>query len=230
MAKADLVSLIDFLNTTGQTEASLDPDTGVPQVQHAIKAASAAVRSYTDRDFTLAADADQAPRQFRYGGAGTLEIDDATSVNSVKVVASQFTAERVLDTSEWFASAVENPDGVLDSLEFYTVFPAHAANPSMGFTYNADTIPWRGYYPLLIEVDAEWGWPEIPMNVQAATIIAANYNVVQSDPSALSSEAIAGYSRSFNNPRTTSRGYTAFVQQIPLQAIAYLDPYLRVNI
>lgn len=228
MAKPDLVTLTDFLNTTGQTEASLDPNTGVPQIQNAIKAASAAVRSYCDRDFTLAADADQSPRQFRYEGAGFLEINDATAIHTVTVTASPFTTARVLDPSEWFASAVENPDGVLDQLEFYTVFPAHSSNPAMGFTYNADTIPWRGSYPLLIEVAADWGWPEYPELVRAATIITANYNVVQSDPSALSSEAIAGYSRSFNIPRTTSRGYTAFVQQIPLQAIALLDSYLRV--
>lgn len=221
---ADLITQDEFLASTGQSLADLDATTGPPQVASAISAASSAVRAYCDRDFTLSSDAVQAPRQFRYEGNSVLDIDDATSVSAVSIISSPLNIARTLDASEWFASAVENPNGVLDQVELYTVLP-WGRSPAMGFTQNMDQYPYRGAYPLIIEVTAVWGWPEIPIGVKQACTIAANFNVVQSDPSAISSEAIAGYSRSFNNPRQNS--IQAFMQQIPLQAIAYLDPYVR---
>lgn len=227
----DLVTSDEFLAATGQTLDDLTPDVGLPQVEWAILSASAAVRSYTDRKFELQADADQSPRQFKYEG-GLLEIDDAQSVTSVSIATTPFAVGRTLDPVEWYASAIENPDGVFDTIELFTRLPFGTSSPAMGFTYNLDNYFAR-YGPVIIEVDAVWGWPEIPQNVKAATVITANVDVVQSDPSALSAESIGGYSRSFSNVTSATGGARSsrlqpYIQIIPIQAIALLDPYLRM--
>lgn len=226
LMSTDLITLDDYLASTGAVIADTDPATQ-SQITWAITAASQAVRSYVDRDFTLNADAVQAPRSYRYMGAHGLEIDDATSINSVSLAANQFQTGRVLDSSEWFASAIENPDGVLDSIELYTILSpwSGAGSPEMGFQRNLDTygaVP----YPVVMTVDAVWGWPAIPANVkEAVRLTVADYIA---DPSPYNSESIAAYSRSWSSSRTGASMRP--INALPDRALSMLDPYLRINV
>lgn len=223
---ADLLTLNEYLDFTGQLMADQDAQ-DLAQIQAIISSASVSVRNYCDRRFELSADASQTPRSFRYTGGVLLDIDDATVVNTVSLAANQFQTGRVLDTSEWFATAVENPDGIMDNLELYTIISpwSGAGSPEMGFKNNLDNygaVP----YPVLITVNAVWGWPEIPSNVKMAVVLAvADFT---SDTDAFNSEAIAGYSRS----RSAARQGSALkpVEALPDRALALLDPYTRINI
>lgn len=221
----DLITLTEYMTYTGTNPTDMD-STAQAQIGVAISAASQAIRSYTDRDFTLASQAVPGVRNFRYLGYDTIEIDDAMSVNTVSIAANQFQTGRTLDSTEWFASAIENPDGVLDSIELYTIFPwGGAGSPEMGFQRNLDNygfIP----YPVVIGVDAAWGWASIPANVKEACVLTvADYTT---DPSPYNAEAIAGYSRSWSSSRT---GATIRpVNALPDRALSILDPYTRINI
>lgn len=221
MATGDLLTVTDYLTATGQNPSDVQA-VDQAQIEMAITDASDAIRSFCDRDFTLQTDAVQAPKQYRWRGGDSLEIDDATVVNSVSLVANQFNSGRMLSNTEWWASSVENPDGILDYIEFYTILPFGLSDPQMGFTWNADNYP--GFFgPVILSVDANWGWVRIPHRVRRAAVITTTAFVDEGDEE-YTAESIAGYSRSTIGSRS---GTPRPINALPNKAIALLDAYSR---
>lgn len=220
----DLITLNDYLDATGQNVVDLDPDT-TNQLTWAITVASNTVRKYCDRDFTLNADAVQGTRNFRYRGDNMLEIDDASAVNSVAITANQWSPGRTLDASEWIADDMNAE--VLSYLEIYSIAPWGSGSPQMGFKSNLDQYPMR-FYPTVMTVNAVWGWPEIPSDVQHALVITvldfSNPNSGQLSTS--QSQSIASYSTS-----SSLRGAIVLPESaLPYKAQALLDPYAKIAV
>lgn len=217
----DLITSTQFANAVGNDPTSLDP-VDLAKIRWAIAAASDAIRSYTDRDFTLTTDAIQGTRTYRYYGHDVLEIDDAESVTQVQTGPGPWTPyTRILDPTEWIAG----PYGSLiqNYIELWTVLP-YAASPEMGFKNNADYYGFRPH-PMTLVVTAVWGWPAIPPAVQqAAVLVTAD---IMASPYPYTAEAIEGYSHSFGSGRSA-----AMIPQtvITVRAQSLLDPYTRVNV
>jgi hypothetical protein len=84
-----------------------------------------------------------------------------------------------------------------------------------------------GFLPKLptINITASWGWPVVPADVKLATAITVQALMKSSksgDGGALTSEAIAGYARSWSPPDPNS------MLAIPNRARDLLLPYQRV--
>lgn len=221
---SDLITLTEYLGFTDQLLTDLSTEDQL-RITKTITSASEAIRSFTDRKLGLTADEPQTPRQYRYLGHGYIEIDDCTVINSISTVATSFATSRTLDATEWFAI----PEGdvpVIDEVEFYTRFLATGLAPEMGFKRNLDNYPFVPY-PTLVQVDATWGWPTIPDIVKQACAWTVETFINFKGQSPLDSESIASFSRSFNQFQPRSR-YMMVVQAIPEQAIAALQPYIRV--
>lgn len=221
---ADLISLDFYLDSTGQAIADLDPSQ-TAQYETLIAVVSSAIRSYCDRDFTLADDTAPGVKTYRYRGHEMIEIDDARSVSQVAVASNNWTSGRILDQSEWFAMDVESP--VLTYLEIYSIFQWTGGSPLMGFNQNLDQYPVR-FYPTVVQVTADWGWDEIPMDVKQAAVISCNdfANNSSGQEAAYSSQSIASYS-------TTSSTRTALLMPesaLPYKAQALLDKYAKWSV
>jgi hypothetical protein len=216
MPLPDLIGVDDYLTATGQNADDLD----LGQVSWAISAASQTVRDYTDRDFVLVADADQAPRTFTYEGGSELETDDCTAVSQVQIAPTTFDSGRVMDPTEYFP--MKNKNGTIDTIELFTLFGRNRGSysPEMGFTRNLDTLPIIAF-PIQLVVTATWGWPEIPLNVKQAMVWGTADFL--SDAGPYNSESIANYSRMVSS----SRAAVQIVNPFPERVLALLTPYVR---
>lgn len=223
---ADLITLTEYLAYTDQAIGDLTSD-DITRINSTIASASESVRNFCDRNLALFTDEPQTPRQFRYEGYGSIEIDDCTSIASVSTVPTTFALARTLDPTEWFAQATGKPP-VIDYVEFYTRFLAIGASPEMGFKRNLDNYPWVPY-PTMVEVDAVWGWPTIPAIVKQATVWTCETYINFKGQSPYDSEAIASYSRSFNQFQPRSRNLMV-TQALPELAVAALQPFIRIEI
>src|SRR2546430_2496071 len=97
---SNLITLNEYLAFTAQALANLDAN-DTARITSEISTASKAVRGFTNRNLTLASEETPGPRNFRYDGTGTLEIDDAESINSISTLATSFATSRTLDPTEW---------------------------------------------------------------------------------------------------------------------------------
>lgn len=222
---ADLITPADYYALTNTPT----PDTGTTaEVAAAITGASNAIRMYTDRDFTLEADASQIPRTFKYVG-GYLEIDDCQSVTSVSIAVTPWnTVGRMLDPTEWDSGASNRQLDVLDYIELM-VRTYRGGSPAMGFQWNADQYGYgygyTNYGPPSYTVDAVWGWPSIPDEIKYAMVwIMGEF---MSDPEPYNSESIENYSHVVSASRS---GAGAPIVAIPVRAASLLDPYMRINV
>jgi hypothetical protein len=211
--------------------------TETERISWAISTASEAVRVFLDRDVTLASNATPGPRQFRYDGHGSLDVDDFTAINSVSLTPNAYSgATRTFQPYEYIAmasSSVLLP--VMDTIEMWTALP-FADSPAMGFQWNADRLGFRPQ-PVLITVDAVWGWPSIPQSIKQATIWTMGEMLIPETPYV--QESIAGYSvvseRSMRSGGGGQDGSgptnpVSMAAAIPGRAQALLAPYLRVNV
>lgn len=213
---------LDDLITQDELLASLDKAVGdltpseVEKYDFSIKAASQAVRNHTGRSFELATGV-VTSRTFQYDGSGFLDIDDALSV--VTVTGQYGSTVRTLLGDEW----LPKPFGGLPVYEWIEVAGGTwgIGSPAMGFERNYDalfnTMPGR---PVLMAVEGNWGWDEIPYDVRQATIWTAS--ALSEDPRPYQSESIEGYSR--------SRGPTVPTEVLPERALAALAPYERLKV
>jgi hypothetical protein len=211
---ADLITLERLLDAENKIEAELEPQE-VRNYEAAIRAASSAVRAYTDRDFTLNASAVASTRTFEYDDSGYIDIDDVQSVNMVKIVFPYGEPPQTLLSTQW---ALMPYDGVIkDNLIVYAPFN-YGMSREMGFTWNLDTYdgPYGGPPPM-VEVTGVWGWPTIPDDVQQATVWIAS--AFSEDDRSITAESIEGYSRSMT---------TVPLSALPLRARDLLDQYRRI--
>jgi|ERR1700733_7183907 len=220
MADADLITVSQYLAFSGINPSDATTEE-LAQYAVVITAASKIVREYCDRDFTLTSDETIAnPRQYRFYGHNILEIDDCNSINSVSTVAlpsQPWITARTLDPSEYFAMPIGDP--VLTYIEMWTVF--RLDSPAMGFRNNLDTL---GFIPvpIIIAVDATWGWTEIPTDIQYATFL-VSVGLADS-PGPYVAQAIANYSYS-----KALRGGLPDTDVVSNRIKSILDPYVRVN-
>lgn len=235
---SDLLTAAEFYTRTGRDPNALSPQDAA-RFPALITAASIAVRNFVDRDLTLAADADQSPRTFRYYGRGMVEIDDCTAITQVATSVTAWSpASRLLDPSEYIAGATSSNLPVLDYIELWTNLPMVAASPAMGFTWNADRYGYRPH-PVLLTVTANWGWAAIPEDVKMAVVWTVGAFEVPETP--YISESIAGYSHTLERTRGGGGGGNdgggggpsltgSMEQAVPERAQALLAPYVRVNV
>jgi hypothetical protein len=210
----DLITLERLLDFENKVLADLEPQE-VRKFEDAISAASAAVRAYTDRDFTLNSSGVATARSFEYDDSGYIDIDDAASVTSVRILLPYNAPSIIMGTEQWQALPFDGP--VKDNLILYYPQFAHGMSPEMGFTWNLDTYDYRGGPPPVVEVTAVWGWAEIPDDVEMATVWIAS--AFSEDDRSITSENIDSYGRSYS---------TAPPSAIPLRARDLLDQYRRI--
>lgn len=208
-----LLELDDLKDSLGDNSTNNDN-----RYMFAISAATAAIRSITRRSFEAqAASPAASDRTYTYDGSGVLETDDFTTLNSVSAVGQVVPPNDALMLGP--QTPGESAYGVYSWLELYPqVLPE---SPEMGFTRNLDRWPWLNWqFPLLVTVNADYGWPSIPADVQqAALLLASEWVRVGPGGSELSSESIASYSVSWFQ-QAASQGAIDNAQGL-------LDPYIR---
>lgn len=224
MADADLLTLSQYVHYAGIDSSEAQPEE-LAQYSAVIPAASKIVRQYCDRDFTLTTDETVAnPRTYRFYGHNILEIDDCQSINSVSTIAlpsQPWITARTLDPSEYFPMPVGDP--VLTYIELWTIF--RLVSPAMGFRNNLDTI---GHLPvpIMLSVDAVWGWEQIPVDVQHATFLVA---VGLADaPGPYVQQSIAGYS--YAKQIRSGGAFLPDTDVVSNRIKSILDPYVRTNV
>ena len=199
---AELVTLQELKDALGITDNSEDA-----KLQDALRDASAAIRSYTDRSFNTTQAT--STKIFQYDGSGVLEIEDAVAVTNVSmdgvtlVLGTDYTVEPYGNAVfNWLFLPVDYPLG---------------GSPEMGFTRNLDRLWWkRSVKPIRsVSVTGTWGWPSIPDDVQRAALWTA--------------AAFAETPRPVIQERTAdvSRTYTNISAAIPSRAKDLLEPYVR---
>jgi hypothetical protein len=199
------------------------------QIKVLIKAASAAVVSFTERDFGV--DSVTEERTYPYDGDGFLDIDDASLVTDVKLVVPH-ADDYLLSTDDWTAAPARRDDS---PVYYYIVLPRYAGglgfSPAMGFTRNLDVLAAEGRlgYPTSVsmKVTATWGWPDVPDDVKLAVVWTIQDWMSRSDQGseALTAEAIADFSRSWGG---RSGGTQMPALAIPNRARDILSAYQRI--
>lgn len=209
---ADLITPEILYDALGKAPGDLE-EHEVSKYAEAIAAASAAIRSWTDRKFEEAGQSATA-RTYQYDGSGVLDIDDCTTVTAINVVVPNG-VERPLDAMEFTAHPFEGP--IFDHI---TMSPRWGqVSREMGFTRNLDRYEGPLGYAPQIKVTAIWGWPTIPPDVRRAVIWTA-ISLVE-NPRPFISESIEGYSRTVG---------PAPYDAIPVRAQALLAPYTKLKV
>lgn len=154
----------------------------------AIESASQFVINYTDRDFGTAGVTED--RTFKYNGSGILEIDDTSDVNTVA-----WPGGSPIPASTWYAMPHRGP--IYTWLEL--PIRALAGSREMGFEWNADTILSSATPLIDVTVNATWGFPVVPADVQQAVEWIASGMATSSNrpEGTLTSESIAEIARAY---------------------------------
>lgn len=197
-------------------------DTGVANdAKHndALSDATAAILDWTDRDF-------QAPlvtesRTYKYAGGGILEIDDTAAINSVTYAGSTLAADRYVPRREGPASV-----HVYSYLELPVFFQESG---EMGFEQNLDVWLTRAQSitrEVDVVVNAQWGWPIVPGDVQRAAIItAAGFETDEAGSAVgLAAKSVAEIAESYIQADASQRTVD---DPIPKRAQALLAPYRK---
>lgn len=212
----DLITVPELRVSLAIPATDVDDDRDARLAQ-AIKGASAAVRTYCDRDFGGTPTAAQ--RQYEWDNSGFVDIDDAVAVTGVTYSIGGF--DTLIAANQWRAEPFGYP------VFTYIVMPPISGmlfSPAMGFNQNLDVLyKDRGFVGLgpIVKVDGTWGWPATPDDVKQATIWVAAQ--MAQDPNAYASESIANYSRA-----SLIRGIVP--EAIPERARDLLAPYVRMQV
>jgi hypothetical protein len=211
---SDLITLERLLDALNKVSVDLEPQES-RKYASSIRAASAAVRAYTDRDFNLNTSRTAKVRTFEYDESGYIDIDDCQSVTAVRITFPYGGMPQTLTTDQW---ALMPYDGeVKDNLVIYSPL-SYGMSREMGFTWNLDTYDGpMGGAPPYVEVTAVWGWAAIPEDVQQATVWTSA--AFAEDARQVTSESIEGFSRSMNVLAPTA---------LPLRARDLLDQYRKI--
>ncbi len=110
-----------------------------------------------------------------------------------------------------------------DDPSYYVVLHSRQGSysPEMGFARNLDTLPYE-QRPVLLTINATWGWPEVPADVKLATAWTVQDSVSKPSSADLRSESIAGYSRSW------TAAAAGMMLAVPNRARDLLSNYERV--
>jgi hypothetical protein len=196
---ADLITVAEYKAFQGIDPTDTRDDARLAALLPAI---SRLIRTFTGRQFDVTTGIATA-RTFLYDNTGMLEIDDCTVVSGVSTDAGVAGQTYALDSSQWTAMPQDDSD-----VFYYLVVgggPFFGMSPEMGFNRNLDQYPLIQHNAYMT-VTATWGWTAIPEDVKLAAAWTAREALSRrGDSSAsLSSEAIAGYSRSWGGQAPTS--------------------------
>ena len=219
---ADLLSLSEAKTGLGIAATDTSQDSSLSQL---LPMVTQAIRSETARDFGLPVVTET--RTFEYDGSGYLDIDDATAITAVAVVATGYPSVALDFTLGQYRPM---PPLRVDSLVYYYIvlFDGVGFSPEMGFMQNLDRYYTEQAWPTgpqFIEVTGTWGWPTIPQDVKLAAIWTLQSWSGSAGGEGLTSEAIESYSRSW-------AGSNAFDTQfgIPNRAKDLLANYTRLYV
>jgi hypothetical protein len=203
---ADLITLAEYKTAIGESGTEHDA-----RFNLAIQAASAAIRTWTDRDF--GADSVTEDRTFRYAGRGWLDIDDCSEVNSVTLMGG------IIPSTTYLVQPQTPPYTWIELPTYDTL------SGEMGFTYNLDTFLRRLTQPRTLEciVNADWGYTPVPADVKQAAIWTTAAMAQSPDTAGqITGESVAEVNRSYAVAQLTKQ------ESIPARAQEILDQYRRV--
>jgi hypothetical protein len=223
MAVGDLITL-EELKRAYYYPASLTEDKRRDEnLSASITTASQAIRKFADRSFGMGTETKT--MAYEYDSSGFIDINDAWKVLKVEFVFGGLHTK--IEEFYWRAEPQEGPP------YYYLTIPHWAGiySPQMGFRYNLDVIArdrgWPGLIPL-VEVEAEFGWPEVPVDVkQAAIYTAAKF---AEKPGQFVSERIQDYAYTTQLRGTPAEPNTGTVTALPQEAQDLLAPYVRFQI
>lgn len=206
----DLLTVAEYKVAENLTDDRYDEAIAqiIPQV-------SAAIRSFTDRDFGALPVVEE--RTYQYRGGGVLDIDDCSTITAVRMDG------RGLIRGRDYWPQGERSGGPYFYLDMY-VEPGRLGSPEMGFTRNEDTI-YAGprYRPstATVTVEGEFGWVDVPLDVKLAAIEMTR-SVIDLPVDQIQGEALAEYSYTRAAQYNTGRW--------PSRAADLLRPYRRINL
>jgi hypothetical protein len=219
---ADILTLAEFRTAMGTDPTDTRHDA---QWTQWLGFVSAAIRSFTERDFGSPNVTEQ--RTFDYDGSGFLDIDDASVITAV-TLAYLYSAEITLSSDEWIARPNRRDDS---PVFYYIAMPAYVGgtfgSPEMGFERNLDVYARERaglVMPSMVKVDGTWGWPTIPGDVKMAAIWTMQEWISRPSGEALSSEAIEGWSRAWGG-----RGNAAAAAALPSRSLDILAAYTKLH-
>lgn len=213
---APLITLTTLKTASGEFSNPSAPSPQDAKYTQALTSASSLIRSFTGMQFEVTASgATATPKIFEYDGSGYLDIYECQTISSVTSTPGfSGSVSRTLTTDEWAAHPLNLPVKLWLRL---STANGHGISPEMGFTYNLDKMPYMTVLkPTIITVNAVWGWPEIPDDVEQAAIWTALHLI--ETPKPYSQEAIENYSR--------TRGSESQHEAIPERAQVALLPYI----
>lgn len=207
---AQLVDLDKYKAAIGET------GTGNDDVHtEALEDASSAVLNFTDRDFGSALVTEE--RVFPLPDAGTIvDIDDAAEILSITG----------LSTLNWREGS-EGP-AAAHGVFTYIEFAQRRSSALMGFMRNQDIF---GASPFdEITVNASWGWPVVPDDVERAVIwTAQDFEGMTADESgSLEAKSVAEVSENYF--RAERLASSDAEEPLPRRARALLLPYRRTTL
>jgi hypothetical protein len=224
---AALITLAEYkaINGLKTTDTTRDD-----QITASIPFVSAAVLSFTERDFAAPVVTEE--RIFEYDGSGYVDIDDAQTITAVSLSIPSV-ADYPLDTEQWKAGPPRRDDSQMYYyLEMYAGWGLRPPSPEMGFTRNLDVLAaegrWVGQRPA-VKVTATWGWPTIPEDVKIAVAWTLRDWTAAPSGEGVTAEAIEGYSRSYGG-RQASAGTGSALLAVPNRARDLLAHYTKLNV
>lgn len=220
---ADILTLPEFRIAQGTDPTDTRNDA---QWSQWLPFVSAAIRSFTERDFGSPNVTEQ--RTFDYDGSGFLDIDDASVITAV-TLAYTYSSDIVLAAEEWTARPNKRDDS---PVFYYIALPAYVGatpfgSPEMGFERNLDVYARERAgltLPSMVKVDGTWGWPTIPGDVKMAAIWAMEEWISRPSGEALTSEAIEGWSRAWG-----TRGPGSAASALPARSLDILAAYAKFH-
>lgn len=220
---ADLVTLPELKSLLGIDPSDTRKDA---KFTAAIPVASRLISLFSERDFGAPNVTED--RLFEYDGSGYLDIDDASAVNSVAVVVPGST-NMPLDSYQWQPAPARRDDSPVYYYLRIAPLGAYGMSPEMGFTYNLDVLAREGRLAgramaTFMSVNAVWGWPTIPDDIKMAAAWTIKDWDARDSGEGLSSEAIAGYSRTWAMA-TGSVGIA-----LPTRVLDILAAYAKIGV
>lgn len=214
-----LVTLTKYKAAIGETSAANDG-----KHTEAIEDASAAILGWSDRDWGEAQVTED--RTYRYDGSGFLEIDDADTINSVTLDGA------LLAEESWYAGK-DGPTAI-PVYSYLELPPYSEESGEMGFTRNLDVWLRRTRQTPYVDVvvNAQWGWPVVPDDVQRATIwAAASFEAATPDSTGageITGEAVAEVSRTYLAMQGLDEATNPLDEEpLPRRVRGLLYPYQR---
>lgn len=217
MPAADLITLDRLLDALDKVPGDMELYE-IDKFTAAITSASVAIRNFTDREFVLNTNAAVTTREVEWDDSGYVDIPDAQGITSVTAKFNWGAPPVTLRPEQWRLMPFDSI--VKDTL--IVNGPIYGMSPAMGFTWNLDRFSAEhgvAEFPPILEVTGVFGWPEIPADVEQATIWTAS--AFAEEEKSVAAENISSFGRTYTTTQAAA---------IPLRARELLDQYKRITV